>query len=55
MLLARATLEPNAGRRAGVRLALEASGWRVSREGLRPAPRRAARRLYGLGQTAAEL
>jgi uncharacterized protein YndB with AHSA1/START domain len=51
----RATLEPAAGRRTEVRLALEASGWRVSLEGLRPVPRRAARRLYDLCQTAAEL
>jgi hypothetical protein len=51
----RASLSPAAGRRTEVEVVLEAPGWRVVVEGLKPVPRKAARRLYDLCQTAAEL
>jgi uncharacterized protein YndB with AHSA1/START domain len=51
----RATLHPAADRRTEVEVSLEAPGWRVVVEGLRPVPKIAARRLYDLCQTAAEL
>ena len=51
----RAAIQPAAERRTEVKVALEAPGWRVVVEGLRPVPSKAARRLYDLCQTAAEL
>jgi Polyketide cyclase / dehydrase and lipid transport len=51
----RASLRPVSECRTEVEVVLEAPGWRVAVEGLRPVPRRAARRLYDLCQTAAAL
>lgn len=51
----RASLHPAAERRTEVEVVLEAPGWRVVLEGLQPVPRKAARRLFELCQTAAEL
>ena len=52
---ARVTIEPEAERTTAVTVTLEASGWRIAVEGLRPVSRVAVRRLYELCQTAAEL
>lgn len=52
---ARVTIEPAAQRRTQVTVAIEASWWRVSAEGLRGLPRQAVARLHDLCQTAAEL
>ena len=51
----RAAIQPAAARRTEVEVTLEAPGWRVVVEGLRPVPNKAARRLYDLCQTAADL
>jgi uncharacterized protein YndB with AHSA1/START domain len=48
-------LEPAAGGHTRATLTLQASGWRLVAEGLRPVPRQALARLHALCQTASGL